>query len=41
MTVRVLDWAIQLFGAAGVSQVFPLRYLAAHRADDAHPRRAG
>jgi acyl-CoA dehydrogenase len=29
MTVRVLDWAIQLFGAAGVSQVFPLAYLAA------------
>jgi acyl-CoA dehydrogenase len=29
MTVRVLDWAIQLFGAAGVSQLFPLAYLAA------------
>jgi acyl-CoA dehydrogenase len=29
MTSRVLDWAIQLFGAAGVSQVFPLAYLAA------------
>src|SRR5690348_33965 len=29
MTTRVLDWAIQLFGAAGVSQVFPLAYLAA------------
>jgi acyl-CoA dehydrogenase len=29
MTARVLDWAIQLFGAAGVSQVFPLAYLAA------------
>ena len=29
MTVRVLDSAIQLFGAAGVSQVFPLAYLAA------------
>ena len=29
MTIRVLDWAIQLFGAAGVSQVFPLAYLAA------------
>ena len=28
MTTRVLDWAIQLFGAAGVSQVFPLAYLA-------------
>jgi acyl-CoA dehydrogenase len=25
----VLDWAIQLFGAAGVSDVFPLAYLAA------------
>ena len=29
MTSRVLDWAIQLFGAAGVGQVFPLAYLAA------------
>jgi acyl-CoA dehydrogenase len=29
MTTRVLDWAIQLFGAAGVSQVFPLAYLSA------------
>jgi len=29
MTGRVLDWAIQLFGAAGVGQVFPLAYLAA------------
>jgi acyl-CoA dehydrogenase len=29
MTTRVLDWAIQLFGAAGVSDVFPLAYLAA------------
>ena len=29
MTARVLDWAIQLFGAAGVSQVFPLAYLSA------------
>jgi acyl-CoA dehydrogenase len=29
MTARVLDWAIQLFGAAGVSQTFPLAYLAA------------
>jgi acyl-CoA dehydrogenase len=29
MTTRVLDWAIQLFGAAGVSQVFPLAHLAA------------
>jgi acyl-CoA dehydrogenase len=29
MTGRVLDWAIQLFGAAGVSQQFPLAYLAA------------
>ena len=29
MTARVLDWAIQLFGAAGVSDVFPLAYLAA------------
>ena len=29
MTSRVLDWAIQLFGAAGVSQAFPLAYLAA------------
>jgi acyl-CoA dehydrogenase len=29
MTTRVLDWAIQLFGAAGVSQAFPLAYLAA------------
>jgi acyl-CoA dehydrogenase len=29
MTARVLDWAIQLYGAAGVSQVFPLAYLAA------------
>jgi acyl-CoA dehydrogenase len=29
MTTRVLDWAIQLHGAAGVSQVFPLAYLAA------------
>lgn len=29
MTTRVLDWAIQLFGAAGVSQLFPLAYLAA------------
>jgi acyl-CoA dehydrogenase len=29
MTARVLDWAIQLFGAAGVSQLFPLAYLAA------------
>jgi len=29
MTARVLDWAIQLFGAAGVSQVFPLAYFAA------------
>ena len=29
MTTRVLDWAIQLFGAAGVSGVFPLAYLAA------------
>jgi acyl-CoA dehydrogenase len=29
MTSRVLDWAIQLFGAAGVSQMFPLAYLAA------------
>jgi acyl-CoA dehydrogenase len=28
MTTRVLDWAIQLFGAAGVSQAFPLAYLA-------------
>jgi acyl-CoA dehydrogenase len=25
----VVDWAIQLFGAAGVSQVFPLAYFAA------------
>ena len=29
MTTRVLDWAIQLFGAAGVSQLFPLACLAA------------
>ena len=29
MTSRVLDWAIQLHGAAGVSDVFPLAYLAA------------
>ena len=29
MTSRVLDWAIQLFGAAGVGQLFPLAYLAA------------
>jgi acyl-CoA dehydrogenase len=29
MTTRVLDWAIQVFGAAGVSDVFPLAYLAA------------
>jgi acyl-CoA dehydrogenase len=29
MTIRVVDWAIQLFGAAGVSQVFPLAYFAA------------
>jgi acyl-CoA dehydrogenase len=29
MTTRVVDWAIQLFGAAGVSQVFPLAYFAA------------
>ena len=29
MTAQVLDWAIQLFGAAGVGQVFPLAYLAA------------
>ena len=29
MTARVLDWAIQLFGAAGVSQAVPLAYLAA------------
>jgi acyl-CoA dehydrogenase len=29
MTTRVLDWAIQLYGAAGVSQVLPLAYLAA------------
>ena len=29
MTSRVLDWAIQVFGAAGVSGVFPLAYLAA------------
>ena len=29
MTGRVLDWAIQLFGAAGVGQGFPLAYLAA------------
>ena len=29
MTARVLDWAIQLHGAAGVSDVFPLAYLAA------------
>ena len=29
MTTRVLDWAIQLYGAAGVSQVFPLAYFAA------------
>ena len=29
MTAHVLDWAIQLFGAAGVSQVFPLAYLSA------------
>jgi acyl-CoA dehydrogenase len=29
MTNRVLDWAIQLHGAAGVSDVFPLAYLAA------------
>jgi acyl-CoA dehydrogenase len=29
MTGRVLDRAIQLFGAAGVSQLFPLAYLAA------------
>jgi acyl-CoA dehydrogenase len=29
MTSRVLDWAIQLFGAAGVSPMFPLAYLAA------------
>jgi len=29
MTARVLDWAIQLFGAAGVGQVTPLAYLAA------------
>ena len=29
MTSRVLDWAIQLFGAAGVSQMSPLAYLAA------------
>jgi acyl-CoA dehydrogenase len=29
MTARVLDWAIQLFGAAGVGQVSPLAYLAA------------
>jgi len=29
MTSRVLDWAIQLFGAAGVSDLFPLAYLAA------------
>jgi acyl-CoA dehydrogenase len=29
MTSRVLDWAIQLYGAAGVSEVSPLAYLAA------------
>jgi len=29
MTSRVLDWAIQLHGAAGVSEVTPLAYLAA------------
>jgi acyl-CoA dehydrogenase len=29
MTTRVLDWAIQLFGAAGVSDVFPLAHLSA------------
>ena len=29
MTAQVLDWAIQLFGAAGVGQVCPLAYLAA------------
>jgi acyl-CoA dehydrogenase len=29
MTTRVLDWAIQLYGAAGVSQVFPLASFAA------------
>ena len=29
MTARVLDWAIQLFGAAGVCQAFPLAYFAA------------
>jgi acyl-CoA dehydrogenase len=29
MTSRVVDWAIQLFGAAGVSDLFPLAYLAA------------
>jgi len=29
MTSRVLDWAIQLHGAAGVSDVSPLAYLAA------------
>ena len=29
MTTRVLDWAIQLFGAAGVSDRVPLAYLAA------------
>jgi acyl-CoA dehydrogenase len=29
MTIRVVDWAIQLFGAAGVSQAFPLAYLSA------------
>ena len=29
MTSRVLDWAIQLYGAAGVSDVSPLAYLAA------------
>lgn len=29
MTTRVLDWAVQLFGAAGVGQTFPLAYLAA------------
>jgi len=29
MASRVLDWAIQLYGAAGVSDVWPLAYLAA------------
>ncbi len=29
MTNRVLDWAIQVHGAAGVSDIFPLAYLAA------------